>query len=98
MLGIPALGIVDRNSLAGIVRAHEAAKTTGVRLVVGCRLDLADGTRCWSIRPTGRLRAALPAAVARKGRAGKGAVPSRLGRSRALRRRPARDPRARRSR
>ncbi|MBR0641439.1 error-prone DNA polymerase [Plastoroseomonas hellenica] len=43
-LGIAALGVVDRNSLAGIVRAHEAAKTTGVRLVVGCRLDLADGT------------------------------------------------------
>lgn len=33
----------DRNSLAGIVRAHEAARTSGVRLVVGCRLDLADG-------------------------------------------------------
>ncbi|HWJ75219.1 MAG TPA: error-prone DNA polymerase [Kaistia sp.] len=43
VLGIEALAIVDRNSLAGIVRAHEAAKTTGVRLVVGCRLDLADG-------------------------------------------------------
>src|SRR5450755_2092917 len=42
-LGITALGIVDRNSLAGIVRAHEAAKATGVRLIVGCRLDLADG-------------------------------------------------------
>ena len=26
------------------MRAHEAAKATGVRLVVGCRLDLADGT------------------------------------------------------
>lgn len=43
MLGIEALGIVDRNSLAGIVRAHEAAKVTGVRLIVGCRIDLADG-------------------------------------------------------
>src|SRR4051794_6039289 len=42
MLGISALGVVDRNSLAGIVRAHEAAKVTGVRLVVGCRLDLTD--------------------------------------------------------
>ena len=42
-LGIEALAIVDRNSLAGIVRAHEAAKTTGVRLIVGCRLDLNDG-------------------------------------------------------
>jgi error-prone DNA polymerase len=44
MLGIPALGVVDRNSLAGIVRAYEASKETGVRLVVGCRLDLVDGT------------------------------------------------------
>ncbi|WP_454654100.1 error-prone DNA polymerase [Bosea beijingensis] len=43
LLGIQALAVVDRNSLAGIVRAHEAAKTTGVRLIVGCRLDLADG-------------------------------------------------------
>ena len=42
-MGIEALGMADRNSLAGIVRAHEAAKTTGIRLVVGCRLDLSDG-------------------------------------------------------
>ena len=44
LLGLPALGITDRNSLAGIVRAHEAAKEAGVRLVVGCRLDLTDVT------------------------------------------------------
>ena len=43
LLGIEALAIVDRNSLAGVVRAHEAAKTTDIRLIVGCRLDLADG-------------------------------------------------------
>jgi len=42
--GIEAVAVVDRNSLAGIVRAFEAAKTTGVWLIVGCRLDLADGT------------------------------------------------------
>jgi error-prone DNA polymerase len=42
-LGIEALGIVDRNSLAGIVRAHQAAKEAGIRLIVGCRLDLVDG-------------------------------------------------------
>lgn len=42
-MGIEALGIVDRNSLAGIVRAHEAAKAVGIRLVVGCQLDLTDG-------------------------------------------------------
>ena len=42
-LGIEALAITDRNSLAGIVRAHEAAKNAGIRLIVGCRLDLTDG-------------------------------------------------------
>ncbi|MGO7353902.1 error-prone DNA polymerase [Rhizobium ruizarguesonis] len=42
-LGIEALGVVDRNSLAGIVRALEASRATGLRLVVGCRLDLQDG-------------------------------------------------------
>src|SRR6478752_7052770 len=42
-LGIEAVGVVDRNSLAGIVRALEASRATGLRLVVGCRLDLADG-------------------------------------------------------
>jgi error-prone DNA polymerase len=43
LLGLPALAVVDRNSVAGVVRAYEASKETGVRLVVGCRLDLADG-------------------------------------------------------
>ncbi len=44
LLGLPALGVVDRNSVAGMVRAWEAAKATGVRLIPGCRLDLEDGT------------------------------------------------------
>ena len=42
-LGIEALAVTDRNSLAGVIRAYEAAKTTCVRLVIGCRLDLIDG-------------------------------------------------------
>jgi error-prone DNA polymerase len=42
-MGIEALAVVDRSSLAGVVCAYEATKTTGVRLVVGCRLDLVDG-------------------------------------------------------
>jgi error-prone DNA polymerase len=42
MLGSKALAVVDRNSLAGIVRAYEASRVTGVRLIVGCRLDLED--------------------------------------------------------
>ncbi|MBO9622209.1 MAG: error-prone DNA polymerase [Sphingomonas sp.] len=44
LLGMPALGVTDRNSVAGVVRALVAAETTGVRLVTGCRLDLVDGT------------------------------------------------------
>ena len=41
-LGYRALAICDRNSLAGLVRAHIAAKETGVRLIVGCELVLRD--------------------------------------------------------
>jgi error-prone DNA polymerase len=42
IVGIKAIAVVDRNSLAGIVRAYEASRVTGVRLIVGCRLDLED--------------------------------------------------------
>ncbi|GAN54111.1 error-prone DNA polymerase [Tanticharoenia sakaeratensis] len=41
-LGISALGLADRHSLAGVVRAHVAAKATGVRLVIGARIDPVD--------------------------------------------------------
>jgi error-prone DNA polymerase len=43
-LGHQAIAITDRNSVAGLVRAHQAAKSVGIRLVVGVRLDLVDGT------------------------------------------------------
>jgi len=42
-LGLAAIAITDRNSLAGVVRAHVAAKEAGIRLVVGARLDFRDG-------------------------------------------------------
>ncbi len=42
-LGHPAIAVTDRNSLAGVVRAHVAAKEAGIGLLVGARLDLADG-------------------------------------------------------
>jgi error-prone DNA polymerase len=44
MLGMESLAVTDLNSLSGIVRAHEAARATGVRLIVGCRLRLRDGS------------------------------------------------------
>jgi len=43
LLGYSALGVTDRNSVGGVVRALLAAEATGVRLVTGCRLDLMDG-------------------------------------------------------
>ncbi|HKR25597.1 MAG TPA: error-prone DNA polymerase, partial [Allosphingosinicella sp.] len=44
MLGYPALGIADRNSVGGLVKALRASEATGVRLVAGCRLALMDGS------------------------------------------------------
>jgi len=72
-MGIEALAVVDRNSLAGIVRAHEAAKATGVRLIVGCRLDLACGMSVL-VYPTDRAAYARLCRLLTlgKGRAGKG--------------------------
>src|ERR1700712_5148859 len=71
-LGISAVGITDRNSLAGVVRAHEAAKVTGVRLIVGCRLDLTCSTSIL-VYPTdraayGRLCRLLSIGKARAGK------------------------------
>jgi error-prone DNA polymerase len=43
-LGLDGIGIADRNSVAGVVRAHMAANQAGLRLAVGARLVFADGT------------------------------------------------------
>lgn len=42
-LGYAGLAITDRNSLAGIVRAHTAAKDAKLRLIVGAELHPIDG-------------------------------------------------------
>ncbi|WP_174285638.1 error-prone DNA polymerase [Sphingomonas bacterium] len=66
-LGLKAIGIVDRNSVAGVVRAHVAlrdavaqARSAGLppidfRLVVGARLVLGDGTPDIVAYPTTRF-------------------------------------------
>lgn len=41
-LGHPALGVTDRNSLAGAVRMHSACKAAGIHPVIGARLDFAS--------------------------------------------------------
>ena len=43
-VGLEAIGVTDRNSVAGIVRAHQRAREVGMRLVPGCHLDLRCGS------------------------------------------------------
>jgi len=38
-----AIAITDRNTLAGVVRAHVAAKEKGIKFITACSLDLVDG-------------------------------------------------------
>ena len=42
-LGCFAIGIADRNSFAGVVRAYDEAKNRNIKLIVGTRLVTADG-------------------------------------------------------
>src|SRR3970282_1128501 len=44
-LGYTALAITDEGSLAGIVRAFEAARKIGLKLIVGSEVQLADGPK-----------------------------------------------------
>ena len=41
-LGYTALAIADRNTLAGVVRAHVAAKSVGLKLLIGAEITLVD--------------------------------------------------------
>ena len=48
-IGLSGIGLADRNTLAGVVRAHQAWKETGAReagfkLVLGSRIVFCDGT------------------------------------------------------
>ncbi|HEY4207503.1 MAG TPA: error-prone DNA polymerase, partial [Puia sp.] len=63
--GYREIAITDRNSLAGIVRGHVAAKAKGIRIIPASRLDLLDGPSLLAY-PTdkdayGRLSALLTA-------------------------------------
>ena len=42
-LGYFKIAITDRNSVAGVVRAHMSAQQKGITLIPACRLDLIDG-------------------------------------------------------
>ncbi|MVN91529.1 error-prone DNA polymerase [Mucilaginibacter aquatilis] len=42
-LGYDAIGLTDRNTFAGMVRAYTVAKERNIKLIPGVRLDLLDG-------------------------------------------------------
>ncbi len=53
-LGMRAIGITDRNTLAGVVRAWSKGRALGMRVLTGCRLDFADETPSLLCYPTDR--------------------------------------------
>ncbi len=53
-LGMAAIGVAERNSLAGVVRAWAKGREIGQRVLTGCRLDFADGTPGVLCYPTDR--------------------------------------------
>jgi error-prone DNA polymerase len=53
-LGLDAIAITDCNTLAGVVRAHVAAKQAGIRLIIGTRLVFSDDTPDMLCLPTDR--------------------------------------------
>ncbi|MFM7290656.1 MAG: PHP domain-containing protein, partial [Planctomycetia bacterium] len=54
-IGYEAIAITDRSTLAGIVRAHGAAKQAGIRLIVGAHLEPVDALPLvvWATNRTG---------------------------------------------
>ncbi len=72
-LGHDALAVTDRNTLAGMARAHHHAGELGFRLVVGARLDLQDAPSLL-VYPTDRAAYARLCRLLSlgKARAGKG--------------------------
>ena len=71
--GFESMAITDRNTLAGIARAHARAQEAGIRLVVGCRIALSDGLPllAYPIDRPGYARLCRLLTLG-KGRAGKG--------------------------
>ncbi|MCR9106698.1 MAG: error-prone DNA polymerase [Gammaproteobacteria bacterium] len=51
-LGYRAIAITDECSLAGVVKAHVAAKRTGIKLIVGSELHLEEGIQLLALAPS----------------------------------------------
>ncbi|MEM7467463.1 MAG: PHP domain-containing protein, partial [Pseudomonadota bacterium] len=64
-LGYEALAITDECSLAGIVRAHVAAKTVDIKLIVGVEIHISDGPHLVVLATTKQAYAEISALVSR---------------------------------
>lgn len=51
-LGYAGLAITDECSLAGVVKAHVAAKEVGLKLIIGSELNLVEGIRLVALVPS----------------------------------------------
>ncbi len=51
-LGYAALALTDECSLAGVVKAHVAAKAAGLKLIIGSELCLEEGVRLVALAPS----------------------------------------------
>jgi len=73
-LGLAAIAITDRHTLGGVVRAHEAAREHGMRLVVGARIEPAGAPPllCWPADRAAHARLSRLVSTGRRraGRAG----------------------------
>ncbi|NDY97050.1 error-prone DNA polymerase [Wenzhouxiangella limi] len=79
-LGYAALAITDECSMAGVVRAHEAAQTCGLDLIIGTEIRLDDGLQLVLLAPNQTAYTQLCRLITRaRRRAPKGAY--RIGRA-----------------
>ncbi len=74
-LGLAGVALSDAGTLAGVVRAHLAAREVGIRFAVGCRLDPEDGPSliCWAATREGYGRLCRTLTTGRR-RAPKGRI------------------------
>jgi len=72
-LGYAALALTDECSLAGVVRAHQAARDTGLKLIVDVEFRLAEGMHLVLLAPDRAAYAGLSELITvGRRRAGKG--------------------------
>ncbi len=77
--GYSALAITDECSLAGVVKAHVAAKQYGIKLIIGSEFNLVEGIRLIALAPTRDAYAELSGLISRsRRRSPKGEYTTRL--------------------